>query len=551
MRWYSALLLLAACAYFGNTIWTFYELFFPASCVRNPASRVRCINPLSDDEYVVQLYTSTRKELRTASDGELMHELKIRMSDINVNAQLTITANLTVPRSVSRQNRSLYAYVFATPSKYVKGDSLTQYTTGDAVELTRLMLPRPEAFLLVGASGENETLVKENVSTSDQPCMHLRKELSVSIVADNYSFSDDSVPNDLLYPLRRNQLGEVYRRLIKFDTLAFRERDLRPVRNQSDWQVTVTFRLISIGRYRFSVHMEDSLRLFATLGFTEKDTDEVKGIFMDTNFALLMATFLISLVHLLFDALAFKNDIQFWRARRTLIGLSLSTVVWRCVSTVIIFFYLLNEGTSLLVTVPCGCSVLIELWKCSKATKLRVFWSQGRLRMQFGERDAAEKQTEEFDAQATRYLCYALVPLCLLGAVYSLLYLEFTGWYSFIITMLADGVYAFGFVFMCPQLFVNYKLKSVAHLPWRVFVYKAFNTFIDDCFAFIIQMPTAHRVACFRDDVVFVVYLFQRWIYPVDKLRVNEYGQSFEQEQQKHADELNNSPANAESKKQK
>ena len=31
-------------------------------------------------------------------------------------------------------------------------------------------------------------------------------------------------------------------------------------------------------------------------------------------------------------------------------------------------------------------------------------------------------------------------------------------------------------------------------------MYKAFNTFIDDLFAFIITMPTAHRVACFRWD---------------------------------------------------
>ena len=42
-------------------------------------------------------------------------------------------------------------------------------------------------------------------------------------------------------------------------------------------------------------------------------------------------------------------------------------------------------------------------------------------------------------------------------------------------------------------------------------VYQAFNTFIDDVFAFIITMPTAHRLACFRDDVVFFIYLYQRW----------------------------------------
>ena len=65
-------------------------------------------------------------------------------------------------------------------------------------------------------------------------------------------------------------------------------------------------------------------------------------------------------------------------------------------------------------------------------------------------------------------------------------------------------------------------------MPWRVFIYKALNTFIDDLFAFIIKMPTMHRLACFRDDVVFVVYLVQRWMYPVDKSRPNEYGQVFE-----------------------
>lgn len=52
-------------------------------------------------------------------------------------------------------------------------------------------------------------------------------------------------------------------------------------------------------------------------------------------------------------------------------------------------------------------------------------------------------------------------------------------------------------------------------------MYKAFNTFIDDVFAFIITMPTAHRVACFRDDIVFLIYLYQRWLYPVDKTRID------------------------------
>ena len=60
-----------------------------------------------------------------------------------------------------------------------------------------------------------------------------------------------------------------------------------------------------------------------------------------------------------------------------------------------------------------------------------------------------------------------------------------------------------------PQLFINYKLKSVAHLPWKVFCFKALSTFIDDLFAFIIRMPTMHRLSCLRDDIVFFIYLYQ------------------------------------------
>jgi len=61
-------------------------------------------------------------------------------------------------------------------------------------------------------------------------------------------------------------------------------------------------------------------------------------------------------------------------------------------------------------------------------------------------------------------------------------------------------------------------------------MYKALNTFIDDLFAFIIKMPTMHRMSCFRDDIVFAVFLYQRYVYKVDMKRVNEFGHRGENE---------------------
>ena len=59
-------------------------------------------------------------------------------------------------------------------------------------------------------------------------------------------------------------------------------------------------------------------------------------------------------------------------------------------------------------------------------------------------------------------------------------------------------------------------------------------------------MPTMYRIGCLRDgnsffvfwkpklkiflfiDVIFFIYLYQRYIYPVDKSRTNEFGTSGE-----------------------
>ena len=90
---------------------------------------------------------------------------------------------------------------------------------------------------------------------------------------------------------------------------------------------------------------------------------------------------------------------------------------------------------------------------------------------------------------------------------------------------------------MTPQLFINYKLKSVAHLPWRMLTYKFLNTFIDDIFAFVIKMPLLYRIGCFRDDLIFLIYLYQKYKYKVDYSRVNEFGVSGDDLNDKKSDQ--------------
>lgn len=192
-----------------------------------------------------------------------------------------------------------------------------------------------------------------------------------------------------------------------------------------------------------------------------------------------------------------------------------------------------HENTSTMILGSVGLSTLIELWKIKRVLKIELVWQNGPWITSVSnvERQTeAEKDTLEFDRKAMQYLSTALYPLVASTAVYNLIYYPQKSWWGWAIGSLAHGVYTFGFIMMTPQLFINYRLKSVAHLPWKVFMYKAFNTFIDDVFSFIIQMPMAHRIACLRDDLVFFVYLYQRYLYPVDMKRPNEYGFSYEED---------------------
>ena len=82
------------------------------------------------------------------------------------------------------------------------------------------------------------------------------------------------------------------------------------------------------------------------------------------------------------------------------------------------------------------------------------------------------------------------------------------------------------------------------------------NTIIDDLFAFIVKMPILHRIACFRDDVIFIIYMIQRFIYPVDKTRTqslnweDDENDQIEEENNDENDDENNEELNEIKKKE-
>jgi hypothetical protein len=184
-------------------------------------------------------------------------------------------------------------------------------------------------------------------------------------------------------------------------------------------------------------------------------------------------------------------------------GLSIKGILINTVFQLIIFLYLFENETSLIIMASAGIGTFIELWKLTrifeiKWTKLKYF--PLIYVPAFHDRSSYVKSnTREHDNTAVKYLIIAAFPILIVYCIWSLKYNMYKSWYSWLLKSLVGFVYTFGFISMTPQLFINYKLKSVAHMPWKAFIYKALNTFIDDLFAFVIKMPWMHRIACFRD----------------------------------------------------
>ena len=82
--------------------------------------------------------------------------------------------------------------------------------------------------------------------------------------------------------------------------------------------------------------------------------------------------------------------------------------------------------------------------------------------------DRLTQVTLEADRFATRGLLALFSPILLVFVLRSLMYEKHASWYSWAIGALTSCVYTFGFVLMCPQLYINHQLKSVSHLPWKV-----------------------------------------------------------------------------------
>lgn len=464
-------------------------------------------------------------------------------SDFTKSGQLVASPNV-------QDNGSIYLHVFATKSGYQPDPSQEssyseKYTFYKQHRLNKYKKKRYQktANLLTGKSDQKAEDVKKAEIMKAEILSHWHPNLTINLVTDQTNWVPGSIPPPLDEFIDFEPTTGSYYPPLFFNEYWNLNSDYQPINNTVE-VLNLTLTVSPLSLFKWQLYATQTMRskwsqMFGSSSvmsslFEEEDPqddqDSLKQAMLDTNPYLLGLTVVVSILHTVFEFLAFKNDIQFWRNRKSLEGLSVKSVLFNLVTSVIVLLYVLDNETNFVVRLSVFVGVIIELWKVPKCMDVSLDRTRRLLfglfpRPVFQDKGSyVESSTKQYDNMAFRYLSWLLFPLLAGYAVYSLLYQEHRGWYSWVLSMLYGFLLTFGFIMMTPQLFINYKLKSVAHLPWRMLSYKFLNTFIDDIFAFVIRTPTLYRLGCFRDDIVFVIYVYQRWIYRVDPNRINEFG---------------------------
>lgn len=542
------------------------------------------------------------------SQVELNFDLKISTNNnnnnINDNNDIAISSNMWNIIHSNSTLRSIYLHVLIRKSQISKEDNITAvlfregsalYGIVNMVKFDKIPLSFKHRYLLsdFGLVNISDSDMKKLRMPSNSKISYWKPEVAVRLVTDFTVYPTSNVPTaiqNLTFITSNainshNKRGFVYKPPVHVDEIGLTSDKYIPLNDTvSSLPIKVSYAPMSLQRWLLMQTMEESISSQSGLGFSDKDTDDVRRLISDTSIYLLSITTIAALLHLFFEFLAMQSDIMFWNQNKSLAGLSSRSIVSDLFSQIIVFLFLVDSNTSLLITIPSFISILIQIWKVRRATGFTLRFKNGIISYEFcrwkttddnqkdekeidgkgkeekeenenkeeiltkrGRKKAdkspplrineatpeakevtpatevtpemLEKVTLEADAIATKYIGTFFVPVVIGFVIRSLVYDKHKSWYSFSISSLCGFVYTFGFILMCPQLFINHKLKSVSHLPWNFLIYKFLNTFIDDLFAFIIRMPTMHRMAVFRDDIVFLVYLYQRWIYRIDLSR--------------------------------
>lgn len=359
----------------------------------------------------------------------------------------------SVPPSVQR-NASFSAHVYVTPAgveplaalqgagdvAYVN-KPLTRYSAQKKIRATKNLLSK-------GAKDDDSSSEADqqhqDVEKKDMPIVsYYHPNLTIAMVESSGPLALSGLPPvlrrhvQIARPGQKDDKGNVYHHPIFWTNDFWLLREHMYLINETTTSLPLRISLETSSFFKFQVmeSMHESMNEQAKQSGGGSELDIIKRVLTESNPYLLITTLVVSLLHMLFEFLAFTSDISHWRNKKEMTGVSVRTILTNCATQLIILLYLIDssEETSTMILASQGIGLVIEAWKITKAVDVKVVPKPASIipyTIEFHDKHVLtedEKRTQEFDALAFKWVAWGTTPFIIGYTIYSLIYNEHRG----------------------------------------------------------------------------------------------------------------------------
>ncbi|CAF1566869.1 unnamed protein product, partial [Didymodactylos carnosus] len=192
---------------------------------------------------------------------------------------------------------------------------------------------------------------------------HWHPNMTINLLDDHSPWTKGSIPPPLDQYIEFDMLTGKYYPVLYLNDYWNLLSDYYPINNTMD-TLNLTLVYSPLQLWKWQMYISQSLRQSwygNLLGDDESDEDQdaMKRALIETNPYLLIITICVSIVHTVFEILAFKNDIQFWRTRKSLEGLSVRSIFFNIFQSAIVLLYVFDNDTNTMVRISVFVGILI------------------------------------------------------------------------------------------------------------------------------------------------------------------------------------------------
>ena len=277
--------------------------------------------------------------------------------------------------------------------------------------------------------------------------------------------------------------------------------------------VTVKVRFIGGMLFSMMKAVEMNSRKFRELGIPD-----TKGLLVEllkyNETYYLVILFTVNILHSLFTCLELVEDVRYHNKLKKLDGINSKEALFALAFQVSASVYYRFESINFYYQILNYVSIAMSLWKLRKIYSV-IFSSVFPFVHLENKIPYVDSESKRYENEAiSLFSKWLFLPLSLgyFGYCYYY-YFDKISFVHFIFKFVFYLFVVFGFILMTPQIYINYKLKSVENMPKLLFVYKFLDTIIDDLMVFALETPILKKISVFRDDIIFGILIVQMFIY--------------------------------------